>query len=265
MARGLGFTLLIAGVLLGGFVGYELWVTSLFARHAQGGLQAELEERAAASAPALVPYAADPSLGAAPLTVPAGLSEPGEIDLAAALEAAGLPPVSAPPEGGMGAALLTELPPPDGDAVGRIRIPSAGVDWTVVEGVTPGDLRRGAGHLPNTALPGQPGNAVISGHRTTHGAPFYDLDLLAAGDRILVETLIGTHTYEVQEVIAVAPGDVWVTNQVDGAWLTLTTCNPKGSSRERLIVFARLVSGPNAGAVNAALTGDPSPPRPPEG
>jgi sortase A len=249
VARGLGFTLLTAGVLLGGFVGYELWVTSLFARHAQGGLQAELEERAAASAPALVPYAADPSLGAAPLTVPAGLSEPGEIDLAAALEAAGLPPVSSPPEGGMGAALLSELPPPDGDAVGRIRIPSAGVDWTVVEGVTPGDLRRGAGHMPNTALPGQPGNAVISGHRTTYGAPFYHLDRVVPGDLITVTTVTGTHAYQVVQSLVVRPSEMWVTEQWQGAWLTLTTCHPRLSSRERLVVVARLVGGPNLPAI----------------
>ena len=60
----------------------------------------------------------------------------------------------------------------------------------------------------------------------------------------------------------VAPTDVWVTNQVDGAWITLTTCNPKGSSRERLIVFGRLVDGPNAAAIAATLTGDESPPQP---
>jgi len=148
-------------------------------------------------------------------------------------------------------ALIAETPPERGQALGHIVIPAAAVDWMVVEGVSPDDLVQGPGHMPGTALPGQPGNAVISGHRTTHGAPFRELDLLEPGDTIIVDTLIGTHTYQVIEVIIVAPSDVWVTDQVAGAWLTLTTCHPEGSSRERLIVFARLVSGPNAAAIPA--------------
>ena len=94
-------------------------------------------------------------------------------------------------------------------------------------------------------MPGQPGNAVISGHRTTYGAPFYDLDLLTPGDVIEVDTAIGTHVYTVRETIIVTPTDVWVTEPREGAWLTLTTCHPKLSARERLIVFAELTAGPN--------------------
>ena len=99
--------------------------------------------------------------------------------------------------------------------------------------------------MPGTPLPGQPGNAVISGHRTTHGRPFHDFDQLVAGDRVEVDTGIGTHVYEVRESFIVAPTDVWVTDSRPGAWLTLTTCNPKYSARERLIVTAELVAGPN--------------------
>jgi sortase A len=246
VARGLGYTLLVAGVLLGGFVAYQLWVTGLFARHGQAGLRAELEARAAVTAPALVPYDPATGLQAAPFTVPADLPNPGEIDLAAALQAAGLPPASAAPSGTSSTVLVSETPPPDGDAVGRIRIPTAGVDWTVVEGVNAGDLRRGAGHMPNTALPGQPGNAVISGHRTTYGAPFYHLDRVTPGDLITVTTVAGTHAYQVVQVMVVAPREIWVTEQWEGSWLTLTTCNPRFSARQRLVVVARLVGGPNA-------------------
>ena len=103
--------------------------------------------------------------------------------------------------------------------------------------------------MPNTALPGQLGNAVISGHRTTYGAPFFNLERLVPGDRFAVETIIGTHTYEVVELRIVKPTDVWVTNQWEGSWLTLTTCHPKFSSRQRLVVFAELVDGPNAGVI----------------
>lgn len=133
----------------------------------------------------------------------------------------------------------------EGEPVGGFRIPAIEVDQVVFEGVTASTLKNGPGHMPWTPLPGQPGNAVISGHRTTYGAPFYDLDLLEAGDVIEVDTAVGTHIYTVRESIIVAPTDVWVTEPRDGAWLTLTTCHPKLSARERLIVFAELTGGPN--------------------
>ncbi len=119
----------------------------------------------------------------------------------------------------------------------------------MVHGVTVDDLRNGAGHMPDTPLPGQPGNSVISGHRTTYGAPFHEFDQLRPGDRIEVETAIGTHGYEVREVFVVAPTDVWVTEPREGGWLTLTTCHPKYSAAERLIVVAEMVDGPNAVAI----------------
>jgi sortase A len=98
-------------------------------------------------------------------------------------------------------------------------------------------------------MPGQYGNAVISGHRTTYGAPFGNLDRLAPGDRFTVETLIGVHTYEVVSVEVVDPTDTWVVQPMDGSWLTMVTCTPKYSSRQRLIVFSKLVDGPNADEV----------------
>ena len=99
--------------------------------------------------------------------------------------------------------------------------------------------------MPWTPVPGQPGNAVISGHRVTHGRPFFDLDQLGAGDTIEVETAIGVHTYTVRTTEIVLPTDVWVTAPRRGAWLTLTTCNPRYSATERLVIFAELTEGPN--------------------
>lgn len=243
----MGAILLAAGILLGGFVAYELWGTGFFARRAQAGLAAQLEQRTAAAAPQSVAYEPDLTLALSPIVPPAGLAVPGGAGLAAALQAAGLPPASPPP--GAEGTLVPEIPPPDGDALGRIRIPAAGVDWTVVEGVSTADLRRGAGHMPRTALPGQPGNAVISGHRTTYGAPFHNLDRAAPGDLITVTTVTGTHVYQVVEARVVRPSEIWVTGQWQGSWLTLTTCHPRFSSRERLVVFARLIGGPNAPAL----------------
>jgi sortase A len=105
--------------------------------------------------------------------------------------------------------------------------------------------------MPHTPMPGQPGNTVISGHRTTYGAPFHEIDELEHGDSIEVETAIGTSVYEVRESIVVMPTDTWVTEPREGAWLTLTSCNPKFSSRQRFIVFAEMVSGPNFEAIYA--------------
>ena len=106
-------------------------------------------------------------------------------------------------------------------------------------------LKSGPGHMESTALPGQPGNSVLSGHRTTHGRPFFDFDLLEIGDSIEVETAVGVHVYRIREMRIVQPTDVWVTDDRPGGWMTLTTCNPKFSARERLVVWAEMVSGPN--------------------
>jgi sortase A len=134
----------------------------------------------------------------------------------------------------------------EGEPFAFLTIPSIGLDRVVVyEGVSRDDLKKGPGHMGSTALPGQPGNAVISGHRTTHGRPFFDFDLLEIGDRVEVETSVGTHVYEIREIQVVQPTDVWVTNPRPGGWLTMTTCNPKFSARERLVVWAEMVGGPN--------------------
>lgn len=131
-----------------------------------------------------------------------------------------------------------------------MRVPKLGLEAVVFEGVGAGTLSKGPGHLPGTPVPGQPGNSVISGHRTTHGRPFFDFDQLAEGDRIEVETAIGLHVYEVRESFVVEPTEVWVADDRPGGWLTLTTCNPKFSARERLIITAELVEGPNLPYVN---------------
>ena len=105
--------------------------------------------------------------------------------------------------------------------------------------------------MPDSALPGQQGNAVISGHRTTYGAPFLHLDRVEVGDPITVETATGLHVYQVVESFVVDPSETWVTTQWEGAWLTLTTCEPVLSSAQRLVVVATLVAGPNAGVILA--------------
>ena len=67
----------------------------------------------------------------------------------------------------------------------------------VVEGTGASALRAGAGHYPNTPLPGEEGNVAIAGHRTTYGKPFANLDRLKPGDEIILETPVGKYTYKV--------------------------------------------------------------------
>lgn len=145
-------------------------------------------------------------------------------------------------------------PPPSGEAIAIIRIPKIGVDWAVVEGVSPADLRKGPGHYPSTPMPGQQGNAAIAGHRTTYGAPFNRLDELNPGDEIQVTTRTGAYTYRVAESKIVLPSQVEVLDPTPDARLTLTTCNPKYSAAQRLIVVATLDPG------QAATPPPPSPP-----
>jgi sortase A len=208
-------------------VGHQLFVTTWFAQQHNTQLEAEAIEYFAQADFVEVAYV---SPGAPDLV------DPDDTDLSSSSP-------STPKT------LLVEQPPPQGQPFAIIRVPT--IDrlkdgWTIVEGVSRANLKNGAGHMPTTPLPGQPGNSVISGHRTTYGAPFHELEQLQPGDIIEVETALGIHTYAVDESIVVRPTEIWVTQEREGAWLTLTTCHPRFSARQRLIVFARLVDGPNA-------------------
>jgi len=131
---------------------------------------------------------------------------------------------------------------PEGDALTRLVIPTIKVDTVVVEGTGSSALRAGAGHYPNTPLPGEEGNVAIAGHRTTYGKPFANLDHLAVGDDIVLETPIGRLVYRVTRApFVVANNDFTVISQTPGRSLTLTTCHPKGSARQRLVVRAEML------------------------
>lgn len=131
----------------------------------------------------------------------------------------------------------------EGDPVTRILIPSLAVDALVVEGITTRALRAGAGHYPETPLPGRPGNVALAGHRTTFGKPFSDLDRLMIGDQIVLVTPSGRYTYEVAQAPWVTdPADWRVVGPAAGRVLTLTTCTPRGSDDQRLVVRAVLAA-----------------------
>ncbi len=131
-------------------------------------------------------------------------------------------------------------PMPDG-AVARIEIPAVGLDAYVLEGTEPSQLDRAPGHYPETPLPGESGNACIAGHRTMHGKPFNRLDELEPGDEIVCVTPAGRFTYRVEGTRIVDPTEVSVAGSTDDDRLTLTTCHPKRSARQRLVVTALLV------------------------
>lgn len=147
----------------------------------------------------------------------------------------------------------------EGKPLAVLDIPRIRLDnKVIVEGVGRDDLRKGPGHVPSTVLPGQDGTFGVSGHRTTYGAPFYRLNELAKGDTITVVTREAIYTYTVTRTAIVRPTDTQVLDNVNGpdgkpkATITLTTCHPRYSARQRLIVFGNLIdTAVNTGQVAA--------------
>nr|WP_026360518.1 class E sortase [Amycolatopsis nigrescens] len=184
----------------------------------------------------------------------------------------------------------------DGKAFARLYIPSFGADYqfTIQEGVGPASLEVGPGHYKDTALPGEPGNFGIAGHRVGKGAPFNDLDLLNSCDAIVVENSTDFFVYRVlphaeeladwangkgrdpkcakvgtlrdpaqpggglygdtvgRKIVAPNRGDAvapvpyrataTLPKASQASLLTLTTCHPQFSDRERLIIHSVLVN-----------------------
>jgi len=219
--RGTGQTLISIGVVLLLFCAYELWITNLVTEREQQQLTEQLRDqwaepppRPAPGAPALTPVAVELGTGVAVLRLPR-----------------------------LGETFNAEPP-------------------VVVEGTSVEDLKKGPGRIPTSGQPGELGNMVISGHRTTYGAPFADLDRLQPGDAVVVETRDTWFTYRVTGTEIVAPTAVEVTLPVPRqpgvaptqSLLTLTTCHPKYSARQRMVVFSELeASRPKADGIPPAL------------
>lgn len=223
--RGLGLAMVWAGGTLLLYVVWLLWFTGIGTAEAQQQLLAEFPGTAV-----------DPAEGAA---------DGGDDDRPAA-------------------PTRTEEPVEIGDGVAVLAFERPGAaeplvldgPVVVVSGTTTAALRTGPGHYTTSAAPGEQGNFAVAGHRTTYGAPFHDLDEVAPGDLVHVTTRDGTrHTYAVlpgssggappgQHVVA--PSDTWVLAPdavaADGPLLTLTTCHPRYSATQRLVVFAELVA-----------------------
>jgi sortase (surface protein transpeptidase) len=249
LLRGVGQTLITFGLIALLFVAYELWVTDLLAAQQQDRLSEEIQQHWR-DAPTVPPPETAPSDVPAPAPAPA----PIEVSL--------------------------------GEPFAVLHIPRLGADWSrvVVEGAAEVQLAQGPGHYIGTALPGQQGNFAMAGHRVGRGSPFLDLDQMLPGDPIVVETAGDWFVYRVIGEVAtgdfagdpsgipgqeiVGPADVAVisptpggagTDPPTGAYLTLTTCHPKFSAKQRLIIHARLDGAPLSKAIApdgpAALTG----------
>ena len=126
------------------------------------------------------------------------------------------------------------------DVVGRLTILSANINHYVVFGATSNKLEYGPGYILGTALPGSGGNFAIAGHRTTYGAPFGNLDKVQIGETIIFQTNTNQYEYRVIDVKIVSPEDNYVLENYGDDRITLTTCHPKFSARERLVVIGQL-------------------------
>jgi sortase A len=131
-----------------------------------------------------------------------------------------------------------------GNAVAIIRIPKIEVDLVVVEGTSTESLKKGPGHYSDSAYPwDDTGRVGVAGHRTTYGAPFWSLNELRRGDRIVLATEYGIFNYRVTRSVVTPPSGIlpsgaYVLRQTNEPTLVLTTCNPRFSAAERLIVMA---------------------------
>ncbi len=219
VVSGIGKVLIVLGLLMFAFVAYQLWGTGIEYAQAQNRLDNEFEELLADTT-TIAPTSTS-------VTVP-------ETTTTVAGRPNRTPTTTAPP---------ATVPPFDpGDAIARIEIPSIGVDAVVVAGVEPDDLKKGPGHYEGTPMPGQLGNSAIAGHRTTYGQPFYRLDEVAVGDEIVLTTVQGRFVYRASgsEVVEPEQSEVVATTDPTVATLTLTTCTPRYTASQRLVVHADL-------------------------
>jgi len=131
-----------------------------------------------------------------------------------------------------------------GTELGRLRIPAIDLDETIRAGISLSVINQGVAHWVGTASPGDFGNVVFAGHRTTYGAPFYHLDRLDVGDLVYVTDAAGFEVlYRVSETLVVDPEDIWITYETGASMVTMFACHPKGSARHRIVVRAEQVAG----------------------
>jgi LPXTG-site transpeptidase (sortase) family protein len=125
--------------------------------------------------------------------------------------------------------------------LGTIEIPALGVTADLQRGMSLTAINRGPGWWPGTAMPGELGNVVVAGHRTTYSRPFYRLNELQAGDQVIFTTDTGRYVYEVRGVIVVPETWIDIATQSYAHTATLFACHPPGSATERIVAKLRLL------------------------
>lgn len=137
----------------------------------------------------------------------------------------------------------SELPKP-GDSLGELKFSTLDLNVPVVQGTHEEELKKGAGHFAGSALPGQGGHVLLSGHRDT---VFTKLQHLKQGDQVTFTTKYGDFVYEATDFEIVPADDLTVNVAKDFETLTLTTCYPFdfiGDAPDRYIIYTKLVSMP---------------------
>lgn len=130
-----------------------------------------------------------------------------------------------------------------GSVIGIIHIPRIDLTLPIMEGTTEHVLLQAIGHMKETPMPGQEGNAAFAGHRSHTLSRFFNrLDELGILDEVYIKTKTTQQRYEVYDIQIVKPTDIQVLEpDIKGPAITLITCHPLYSNKQRLIVKAKLI------------------------
>jgi len=237
----MGSLLSLLGVVICGFLVFELVFSDVVEQRAQTLLRPALAERMKAER---VVAATGSAEGEG--QVEDSLSALGAGNSAADGEALGPDSTIASPEATETDQQRAFRKPELGTPLALISIPSLDVERVVIEGSGQTQLTDGPGHYRGSALPGRVGNIVIAGRRATYGAPFQRIGELRRGDAINLSTGIGVFKYAVAETFVVSPGERDVLGEDGTNRLTLITANSSYSARGRLVVVARLAGSEDA-------------------
>jgi len=245
--RLVGKILICTGLLMFGFVAYQLWGTGLEYARAQDRAEDQFNEMLERVSTSTSTTTSTTSTTSTTTTLPPGVTTvPGSV--VATTSSTSTPSTStttttpAPETAPDFSDIIEGMQITEGEPIGFVNLVPLEQGMYIYPGVSREDLKNGPGHFPETPLPGQLGNSAVAGHRTTYGEPFRNLDELADGDEIIVTMPYGTFTYIVTSTEIVDPSDreVIATTDPDIATLTLTTCHPEYSASQRLIIHAQL-------------------------
>lgn len=132
--------------------------------------------------------------------------------------------------------------PKIGEQIGELFIPKLSISVPIYQGTAEEQLRKGIGHYPKSAMPGEPRNMILSGHRDT---VFRQLGQIGIGDELMVETASKQFIYRVKKVRIVDANDRTIVVEKPRPTLTVTTCYPFhffGKAKQRYVLIAQLVS-----------------------